>query len=90
LHENNIIADVIILDPPRKGCEMHVLDTIINMSPKKIVYVSCNPQTLARDIKILENGGYKLNKVQPVDQFPWTLHVECVILMQNCGIAGKK
>lgn len=90
LYNQGIKADVIILDPPRKGCERAVIDTIIDMSPKKIVYVSCNPQTLARDIKLLETAGYRPEKVQPVDQFPWTVHVECVILMQNCGIAGKK
>jgi 23S rRNA (uracil1939-C5)-methyltransferase len=83
LYEQNISADVIILDPPRKGCEQEVLDTIINLSPKKIVYVSCNPQTLARDIKILEIAGYKPEKVQPVDQFPWTLHTEVVVLLRR-------
>lgn len=83
LYEQNISADVIILDPPRKGCEQEVLDTIINLSPKKVVYVSCNPQTLARDIKILESRGYKLEKVQPVDQFPWTLHCEVVCKIEK-------
>jgi len=78
LYKQNIIADVVILDPPRKGCEKQVLDTIIEMSPNKIVYVSCNPQTLARDIKILESGGYNLKAVQPLDQFPWTTHTESV------------
>lgn len=77
--KQNINPDVIILDPPRKGCEEKVLDTIISLSPKKVVYVSCNPQTLARDLKLLEKGGYYLTKVQPVDQFPWTLHTECVV-----------
>lgn len=90
LYKKNIKTDVVIVDPPRKGCEKEVIDTIINMSPKKVVYVSCNPSTLARDIKLLESGGFSLQKVQPVDQFPWTGHVECVILMQNCGIEGKK
>ncbi|WP_312699311.1 hypothetical protein [Sedimentibacter sp.] len=90
LYKQNIKADIVIVDPPRKGCEKEVIDTIISMSPKKVVYVSCNPLTLARDVKLLENSGYRLEKVQPVDQFPWTVHVECVILMQNCGIAGKK
>jgi 23S rRNA (uracil1939-C5)-methyltransferase len=53
------------------------------MNPEKIVYVSCNPSTLARDIKLLEEGGYKLSKVQPVDMFPWTVHVETVVLMSR-------
>lgn len=83
LYKQKIKADVVIVDPPRKGCEKPVIDTIINMSPKKVVYVSCNPSTLARDIKLLEEGGYKLIKAQPVDMFPWTVHVECVVLMQN-------
>ena len=83
LYSKNIIADVVIVDPPRKGCEQEVIDTIISMSPKKVVYVSCNPSTLARDIKLLESGGYHLKKVQPVDQFPWTHHVETVVLMSR-------
>ncbi|WP_326907632.1 23S rRNA (uracil(1939)-C(5))-methyltransferase RlmD [Sedimentibacter sp. MB31-C6] len=90
LYSKNIKGNVVILDPPRKGCEKEVIDTIINMNPEKVVYVSCNPSTLARDIKLLESGGYKLKIVQPVDQFPWTVHVECVILMQRSGIEDKK
>jgi len=78
LYKKGINADVIIVDPPRKGCEKEVIDTIISMASKKVVYVSCNPSTLSRDIKLLENGGYKLKEVQPVDQFPWSTHVETV------------
>ena len=89
LYKQNIKADIVIVDPPRKGCEKEVIDTIISMSPKKVVYVSCNPSTLARDVKLLENSGYKLEKVQPVDQFPWTVHVECVIMMTNSGPKSK-
>ncbi len=85
LYKQSIKADIVIVDPPRKGCEKEVIDTIINMAPKKVVYVSCNPSTLARDVKLLESGGFRLQKIQPVDQFPWTEHVECVILMRNCG-----
>ncbi len=83
LYKRNIKADIVIVDPPRKGCEKEVIDTIINMSPEKVVYVSCNPSTLARDITLLESGGYKLIKVQPVDQFPWTVHVESIILLER-------
>jgi 23S rRNA (uracil1939-C5)-methyltransferase len=83
LYKQNIKADIIIVDPPRKGCEKEVIDTIIKMAPGKIVYVSCNPSTLARDIKLLEQGGYSLKKVQPVDQFPWSVHVESVVLMSR-------
>ena len=90
IYKQNIKADIIILDPPRKGCEKEVIDTIIDMEPKRIVYVSCNPSTLARDIKLLEKGGYITKKVQPVDQFPWTVHVESIIMMTYCGSEGKK
>jgi 23S rRNA (uracil1939-C5)-methyltransferase len=71
-------ADVLVVDPPRKGCDEALLQTIIEMKPKKVVYVSCNPATLARDLRILEDGGYKMVEVQPVDMFPQTTHVEAV------------
>ncbi len=74
-------ADVIVIDPPRKGCERSVLDTMIAMEPQKIVYVSCDPATLARDLKILTEGGYRVDRVQPVDMFPHSVHVETVVLM---------
>ncbi len=76
-------ADVIVVDPPRKGCEPALLEAIIAMGPERVVYVSCNPATLARDLGILEAGGYKTMKVQPVDMFPQTVHVECVALMSR-------
>lgn len=72
-------ADVIIIDPPRKGCDQKLLKTIKDIAPKKVVYVSCNPATLARDLKILDGYGYKANAVYPVDMFPRTSHVECVV-----------
>jgi 23S rRNA (uracil1939-C5)-methyltransferase len=71
-------ADVLVVDPPRKGCDEALLQTIIEMKPKKVVYVSCNSATLARDLRILEDGGYRTVEVQPVDMFPQTTHVECV------------
>lgn len=71
-------ADVLVVDPPRKGCDEALLQTILDMKPKKVVYVSCNPATLARDLRILEDGGYKTEEVQPVDMFPQTMHVEAV------------
>jgi 23S rRNA (uracil1939-C5)-methyltransferase len=71
-------ADVLVVDPPRKGCDEALLETIIEMKPKKVVYVSCNPATLARDLRILEDGGYKTVEVQPVDMFPQTTHCEAV------------
>ncbi|RHW32441.1 23S rRNA (uracil(1939)-C(5))-methyltransferase RlmD [Neobacillus notoginsengisoli] len=79
-------ADVLVVDPPRKGCDEALLQTIINMKPKKVVYVSCNPGTLARDLRILEDGGYKTIEVQPVDMFPQTTHVECVSWLSFIGI----
>ena len=76
-------ADVLMVDPPRKGCDEALLTTILKQKPKKVVYVSCNPATLARDLRILEDGGYKTKEVQPVDMFPHTAHVEVVALMSR-------
>lgn len=74
--------DIVLLDPPRKGCDRTVLETIKEMQPNRIVYVSCKPATLARDLKFLcENGDYKLVRVQPADFFPQTSHVECVAFL---------
>ena len=81
--EEQIRADVIVVDPPRKGCERSVLDTMLAMAPERIVYVSCDPATLARDLKYLCEGGYTLQKVQAVDQFCHTVHVETVVLMSQ-------
>ncbi|WP_433956944.1 23S rRNA (uracil(1939)-C(5))-methyltransferase RlmD [Cytobacillus horneckiae] len=77
-YEEGNSADVLVVDPPRKGCDEALLQTIIDMKPKKVVYVSCNPGTLARDLRVLEDGGYKTVEVQPVDMFPQTVHVEAV------------
>lgn len=79
--KEGIHADVIVVDPPRKGCDAALLKTIIEMKPKRVVYVSCNPATLARDLGILETGGYQTLEVQPVDMFPMTMHVECCALL---------
>ncbi len=70
--------DVVVTDPPRAGCSRAFLDSLLHLSPAKIVYVSCNPETLARDLYTLKRGGYKIGKIQPVDLFPFTSHVECV------------
>ena len=75
--------DVIVLDPPRKGCDEATLSAVVTMSPRRVVYVSCNPSTAARDAKWLETQGYRAEKVQPVDLFPRTKHVECVLLMSK-------
>ena len=76
-------ADVIVVDPPRKGCEESLLQTIVDMQPEKVVYVSCDSATLARDVKFLRANGYELKDVTPVDQFPHTVHVETVVLLSH-------
>lgn len=83
LYQEGHTADTIVVDPPRKGCDKKLLDTMLAMQPEKIAYVSCNPATLARDLKHLLQGPYKIVSVQPVDMFPWTTHVECVVLMSR-------
>ena len=75
--------DVICVDPPRKGCDETCLETMAAMAPKRIVYVSCDPATLARDIRYLRGRGYEVEQVQPVDNFPQTVHVETVCLLSN-------
>lgn len=79
LIKNGVKADVMVVDPPRKGCDKVLLEAIAEMRPDRIVYVSCDPSTLARDLGILEELGYKTKEVQPVDMFPQTGHVECVV-----------
>ena len=86
---NQIYADVIVVDPPRKGCDEKCLETIVKMSPKRVVYVSCNSSTLARDVKYLEERGYRTERVRCVDMFPHSGHVETVILMTYCGSDKK-
>jgi len=80
---NHMTADVIVVDPPRKGCDEKLLWTIIKMQPKRVVYVSCDSATLARDLKFLCGNGYRVVEVQPVDMFPHGVHVECVVLMSR-------
>ncbi|KEI06936.1 23S rRNA (uracil(1939)-C(5))-methyltransferase RlmD [Clostridium botulinum] len=81
LIKQGIKADVVVVDPPRKGCDKSLLDAIGNMKPDRIVYVSCDPGTLARDLAILDKLGYATKEVQPVDMFPQTGHVENVVLL---------
>lgn len=81
LIEKGIKADVVVVDPPRKGCESILLEAIAKMGPERVVYVSCDPGTLARDLKIMDELGYKTVEIQPVDMFPQTAHVECVALL---------
>lgn len=81
LINKGVKADVVVVDPPRKGCDKKLLDAITNINAKKIVYVSCDPSTLGRDLKVLEENGYKTLEVQPVDMFPNTSHIENVALL---------
>lgn len=83
LEDRGIKPDVVILDPPRKGCQTELFDVIKNMNPKRIVYVSCDSATLARDLEILESKGYKTKEVTPLDMFPRTPHVEAVALIEK-------
>lgn len=76
-------ADVIVVDPPRKGCDAAVLETMLKMEPKRIVYISCDPATLARDLLVLEDGGYKTERIRCCDMFSQTVHVETVVLLSK-------
>ncbi|MBR6223599.1 MAG: 23S rRNA (uracil(1939)-C(5))-methyltransferase RlmD [Lachnospiraceae bacterium] len=84
--KNGIHADVIVVDPPRKGCDIKALETIIKMEPKRIVYVSCDPATLARDVKWLSENGYELKCGEAYDQFCFSGHVETVVQLVNIGV----
>ncbi len=81
-------ADVVITDPPRAGCSLDFLKSLVKLSPKRVVYVSCNPETLARDLGYLTRHKYIVKKIQPVDMFPYTEHVETVVLLSK--LSSKK
>ena len=81
--KEGIFADVIVVDPPRKGCDEACLDTMLKMKPERLVYVSCDSATLARDLKVLCDGGYEIKKIRAVDMFPMTVHVETVCLLSK-------
>ena len=83
LISEGVRADVVVVDPPRKGCEKSLLEAISSMKPRTIVYVSCDPGTLARDLGILDELGYRTIEIQPVDMFPQTAHVECVAVIEK-------
>jgi 23S rRNA (uracil1939-C5)-methyltransferase len=82
LASEGLIADVVILDPPRAGCKPKLIEAVCKVTPKRIVYVSCDAATLARDVKLLTQMGYCFEEATPVDMFLWTAHVECVALVQ--------
>ncbi len=85
LIENGENPDIVILDPPRKGSDEKTLSAIVSAKPKRIVYISCNPATLARDLRVLEDNGYKTNYVCGVDMFSQTMHIESIALLQHIG-----
>lgn len=89
LNSKGIKLDAIVVDPPRKGLDRTLIDSIVKAKPEKIVYVSCNPATLARDLAHLVGNGYKVEEAQPVDMFGMTMHVEAVILMTYYGFDKK-
>ena len=80
--------DVVVLDPPRSGCQERALDSLVELSPTRVAYVSCDAETLGRDLKILCQGGYRLHEVVPLDMFPQTHHVECVALLWKEDLSG--
>ena len=80
INDKKIIPDVIMVDPPRKGLDNKSIDNILKIKPSRLVYISCNPATLVRDLSKFEEI-YDINKIQPVDMFPFTNHVECVAVM---------
>jgi 23S rRNA (uracil1939-C5)-methyltransferase len=87
LPELDMQADVVLLDPPRTGCDRAVLDALTAMQPAQIIYISCKPATLARDLQVLcEQGNYQLDLVQPADFFPQTAHVECVAFLTKAAV----
>lgn len=75
-------ADVVIMDPPRAGSDIKFLKSLLKLSPRKVVYISCNPETLKRDVMFLSKNNYKVRKIQPVDMFPHTEHIECITLLE--------
>ena len=83
-------VDVVFMDPPRAGSDEAFLSSVVTLAPKRVVYVSCNPETLARDLLYLTKHGYRAQECQPVDMFPWTKHVETVVLLSKGEVDSKK
>ena len=78
-------ADAVVLDPPRAGCHPAALEAVVRWAPRRVCYVSCDPETLARDLQVLVRGGLRVKRVEPVDMFPHTHHVECVVTLSSAG-----
>lgn len=81
IQNKKIYPDVVIVDPPRSGLDNITINNILQIKPRKVIYISCNPATLTRDLSLLEEK-YNINMIQPVDMFPWTRHVECVSVLE--------
>lgn len=82
-HENKQMIDVVFMDPPRAGSDKVFMDSVIKLGPKQVIYISCNPETLVRDLKYITGRGYKVEKICPVDMFPHTTHVECCVSLKK-------
>ncbi len=83
-------ADVVFMDPPRAGSDRRFLDSLLKLAPSRVVYISCNPETQARDLAYLIQKGYRVRSIQPVDMFPWTEHVETVVLLSRKKVDGEE
>ena len=86
MQRDGLRPDLVLMDPPRAGSSRRFLEALLRCAPERVVYVSCDPATLARDLKILTAGGYRAEKIQPVDMFPWTEHVETVALITRAEL----
>ena len=83
LRKEGVRPDVIVVDPPRKGLTPELIETIVQMAPDRVVYVSCDPATMARDLKLFSDNNYSVKEITPCDMFPRTSHVECVVMMSR-------
>lgn len=81
--------DVVFMDPPRSGSSLKFINSVCKMAPSKVVYISCGPESLARDLQLFKKKGYRVVECQPVDMFGWTGHVECVVLLSNKNAKSK-
>ena len=84
--ENDQKADVVFMDPPRAGSDVKFLSSVVKLNPKKVVYISCGPDTLARDLKYLTKHGYQVKRIQPVDMFPFCDHIETIVALHRADL----
>ena len=84
--ENGGHADIVFMDPPRAGSDERFLSSLVKLAPETVVYISCNPETQARDLKYLRKNGYEVKNIQPVDMFPWTEHCECIVKLTKKAV----